>query len=73
MTGWSTDEGLDTTLVLAVLQMAGYCVVSKMMLVSVRSVSVDPVKCGLHRVHSVGTRRLKNCKVPSFWCGSSRS
>ena len=42
MTRWSTDEGRNTTLVLAVLQIVGWCVVSERMLVSILSVSLDP-------------------------------
>ena len=42
MTCWSTGEGWDTTLVLAVQQMDGWCVVSDKMLVCMLSVSVDP-------------------------------
>ena len=42
MTYWSTHEGLDTILILAVLQMDGFCVVSERMLISILSVSVDP-------------------------------
>ena len=41
MTCWPTDEGWDTTLVLALLQMDGWCVVPERMLVSILSVSVD--------------------------------
>ena len=42
MTCWFANDGWDTTLVLAVLQMPGWCVVSEWMLVSILSVSVDP-------------------------------
>ena len=42
MTYWLTDEGWDTSLVLAVLQVGDWCVVSELMLVSILSVSVDP-------------------------------
>ena len=42
MTCWLTDEGWDTTLVLAMLKMAGWCVVSEWMLASILSVSMDP-------------------------------
>ena len=42
MTCGSSDEGWDTTLVLVVLQMDGWCVVSEWMLVSILSVSMDP-------------------------------
>ena len=41
MTCWLTDEGLNTTLVLA-MEMDGWCVVSERILVSLLSVSVDP-------------------------------
>ena len=37
---WSTDRGWDTTLVLAVLQMDGWCAVSERMLVSILSVTM---------------------------------
>ena len=42
MASWLTDEGWDTTLVLAVVPMDGSCVVSERMLVSILSVSMDP-------------------------------
>ena len=42
MTCGSTDEGSDTTLVLAVLQMDGCCVVSERMLVLILLLSVYP-------------------------------
>ena len=42
MTCWSTDEGWNTTLVLEVVQMDGWCIVLEYMPVSILSVSVDP-------------------------------
>ena len=49
MWAWSSckqiDKGWDTTMVLAVLQMNGWCVVSEGMLVCMLSVSVTVVKC----------------------------
>ena len=42
MTCWSTDEGSDTTIVLAVLAKYSWGVVSEQILVSVLSESVDP-------------------------------
>ena len=47
MTCLSTDEGWNTTLVLIVLPMDGWCVVSEWMLVSILSVSVDPHEMSL--------------------------
>ena len=44
MTCWTTNEAWNTTLVLAVLQMDGRCVVSEWMLVSMLSVSLSPRK-----------------------------
>ena len=41
MTCWLTDEGWDTTLVLAVLAKNGWCAFPEWMLVSILSVSVD--------------------------------
>ena len=42
MACWLTDEGWDTTLVLAVLHMDGWCIVSEWMLVFILPVSVNP-------------------------------